>query len=146
MRLLAWKMRSYRQAASTSVSPWSQRPPGSAHWPPCARKPLARRVSRKPVIPDPSWVSRSVMATADRFRLPAVSLATRRGNAAQRSATRRRKASLNASIVRSGGRTLEKLDGNALGPAQESDANARPYVGRLHRELGALGLELGDDL
>ena len=41
-------------AAMTGVSPSSQRPPGSAHWLRCARKPAARRVNRTagpPAVP-----------------------------------------------------------------------------------------------
>ena len=54
---------------AATVSPRSQRPPGRAHWPPWARRPSARRVSRKAASPDPSSVSSSAIATAACFRL-----------------------------------------------------------------------------
>src|SRR5205807_1861986 len=41
---------------------------------------------------------------------------------------------------------LQKLDRDALRTADEADAYAGPYRGRLPRELDALGLDLGRDL
>src|SRR5256714_6257034 len=65
------------------VSPSSQRPPGSAHCPRCARRPAARNVSSSAV---PSWASpasTSAMATAARFSPGVRPVSGRRAKAAQ---------------------------------------------------------------
>src|SRR5262245_48398748 len=132
---------SSRKAASRLLSPVSQRPPGRAHWPPCPRNALARRVSRKPAAPAP-WPSattgNSVMATAAGFR-PEPPGGAIRLNAAQRSATCRREASVNGQHMlcpyrrrgSEGRYSLPRRRGRGLVGKQEGQQPALLGLGRL---------------